>query len=117
MWRHGKRRNSTPTWRPPPNQTGPSPGSSRASPELNEDRVRTILQDNLAASPQWFGMSAAFEPNGLTTDAPGFAIYYCREPGGGRGLSTWRGRTAIQDLDWYRPARETGGRILDRTLF
>lgn len=80
-----------------------------ATPELNEDRLKVILQDNLVASPQWFGMSAAFERNGLTPDSAAFAVYYCRDPSGGlRYVDVAAAVPRYEELDWYRPARETG---------
>ncbi len=80
-----------------------------ASPELNAEHLKVILQDNLTASPQWFGMSAAFERNGLAPDSPAFAMYYCRDPSGGlRYVDVAAAVPQYQELDWYRPARETG---------
>lgn len=80
-----------------------------ATPELNEERLKVILQDNLVASPQWFGMSAAFERNGLAPDAPAFAMYYCRDPRGSlRYVDVAAAVPQYRELDWYRPARETG---------
>ena len=103
-----KRLNSTQTWRPPPN--GSYDRSAHRCIARTERRSRadhTSGQSDREPTVVWH--EAALEPGGLTPDVPGFAIYYCREQGGGlRFVDVAAAVPRYKDLNWYRPAHETG---------
>lgn len=80
-----------------------------SSPDLTAERVRAVIEDNLRANPDVFGMCAAFEPNALAHDAAGLAVYYCRDHGAKlRYVDVAAAVPGYKNLDWYRPAKTSG---------